>query len=1252
MKRKKEIGLGMLLISIIQILLMLNTIPAESYLLDQIKIDFNELGINNGEEKGNLIPKLGGFLISLISIKQIGTVSALESEEIGFKCCLETNSGASCQEIASVFPNDDPSSCENPLEGRCEENIQCQTGTCIFDKGLSCSAKSPRGSCEKSGGTWDSRANFEIPECTKGACILGKKIDYVTEKQCILLSESEGLEMDFRGGVSELEIPFLEGEIKEGACVLPGNNCRFVTINECNAMLGSFIEGMLCSNPVLGVSCNATEETICVGDSVHFKDSCGNPGNVYDASKVNAEENPEYWNNVVESTCTLDLDNPSSVRNCGSCNLFASSKCVPDTKNIATYGNNICKDIRCIDRDGKTRLNGEKWCSYDGFIGEGKDTPGSEHWLESCDNGEVEVDLCGGYRGQICEQRIINEEGLTFSTALCVVNEALRCLDDSQECEENAHCMTKNVDVDDYFKFSACVPKYPRGFDLTDTSDAETICSVANNECTVVYTKNLIGKWECTANCDCETSKFSDEMNDLCVSLGDCGSYVNYQGEGSNNIQVTGGKGSAGTSWTKYKQYADVVEGQFINATEASNLISPIGSADIEGFKPEEASDILSGIGATGVSMGLKLAVAYFPVTFGKTIFLGEPLGGWLGPEGGFEGIQNMISGVNVGTLTSFGIGIVGGVIGSYIGKYITKSFGITGTAATVVVMAASIAGSSGALILAQTQLGINLGLNLALLGWTAGISIAIIIFIIAIGWGKTKEVKVNFTCLPWQPPRGGDDCSKCTEDSTKPCTKYRCESLGSACKLLNANTNNPICESTKQESIPPKISLGGFRTEGYEFQNEENNRVEIRKENGDCVQEFIPIEFTLRTDENAQCRWDLQHKSEYDLMNNFGTGGTTFALEHGFLIQGLSLSILEANDVTGNLIDGFTGNVDMFVRCQDYHGNFNINEYTVNFCMNTGPDETPVEHGYTIFNPMNNGVLKFEERGTNLTMWINEPAECKYDKVENKGYNDMSSSFVCNDNLGGRELRGWPCYTNLENLGNTNDIFIKCKDQPWKIGENASQRNVNTEDLKYTLRLSESELSIDSISITHDERKTILNQDSRTDISGGGTNFEVKVGVETSGGSNNGEALCSYESNGNFIPFLNTNKNTHDQEFRLLSGDYDVSIKCRDSSGNEAEGKRDFKLNIDTSPPRIIRAYHQSGNLNLITDEQAKCYVSYDNVKQCGFSFNNLSSITSTFKKEHSIKWDTEKTYYVKCEDLFGEINPTCAIKVNPSPI
>jgi hypothetical protein len=1291
----KKINFGFLIV-VIQILLLVSMIPAESYIINQIDSSNNNVPIiqNNPKSLIDSVPELTGLLISLFSIqknfyifldfsvqktktilsilfsiKQIGIVSAQGS------CCRETNNGAICQDTGSGSSSSDPESCESPLPTSCEGTSVCKLGTCIYDEGLSCAANSPKEECEERKGIWNNKLINEIPECDKGACVLASDLEYATEKQCDILSQSRGLEMDFRPGMDEFDFSEISDNLPKGACSLGNGNCRFVTAMECDNMAGDFQKNFLCSNPHLETNCVPTQETTCIKDKVYFVDSCGNPANIYDSSKVDAEANPDYWAKVNEFTCNIDLNNPDSAKSCGNCNLFLSSQCDKASGENPDYGNYICKDLRCTDEKGNKRKVGDKWCVYDSYIGDGKDTVGSEHWLAYCNNNaELEVDMCGGTRGQICEQSVAEINGETFSTAACVTNKGLACIKGDVSCSD-PHCILKKINVDTGFKFDVCSSRYPRGFDLRNPSESNSndLCSIANNECLVVYKKCPKSGWKCVKNCNCETIEFSRQLNDLCVSLGDCGSYTNYKGACTDNIQV---ENAPAVSCSEYQGYANaggqppgLPQGQSSSGSSSGSGGGGSGGSGSNQEDIETVTGIAQFVGGQALDLALgrgyisKIAKIFSsPLVPGTKTTYVTPDGMW-----GFDpppeipfldklsgGIEDIITDFfNPGNLVAFGlnqaIGIGLGKIFNF-GEGPAEQFASTiasGVAKYAIFSAIDAMGIEGL----PTLVGENFVRDLVFGSMISlGISLAISALMGGLGFGgcKTKIVRVKFTCLPWQAPSGGESCELCNEDPLKPCTEYRCESMGQGCNLINKNTNNPLCTSKSEELTPAVISSGKVMTQGHEFQNQENEKIEIRRNNGGCIQEFTPVLFTLETSKPAQCKWDFNSTKDFESMARYLAEGTQYTSDHTFAVEGLGSGILQANNVSEDMIEELTGDMNMYIRCKDSFGNINLNAYTVNFCINSGRDVTPVSHSSTITLPKNQEVLSYGTNKVDLKMWVNEPAECKYSDTEGKSYDEMANSMTCKTDLTDREMFGWPCSTELTNIKNEDTFYIKCKDQPLETSEN--ERNINVEDFVYKVYVTENNLDIDSISILHDNVETDLNQDTFTEIKGGGNIFSIELGVETSEGTKNGVSLCSYQWNNDWIYFLDTNSYYHKQKFNLANGNYNVGIKCEDDKGNKIIKNAKFVLDVDHNAPIVVRTYQQSRKLNVITNEQAKCYFSFDSLRQCNFNIEDKEDMETGFKTSHSTDWINGKTYYIKCEDAWENQNPGCAVKVTTS--
>jgi len=332
-----------------------------------------------------------------------------------------------------------------------------------------------------------------------------------------------------------------------------------------------FNQGILCSHPDLedsGINCIKESSTGCIEgrDEIYWFDSCGNRENIYGTSYDGTIKNKE-------ESCSPSFPNIDS-RTCGNCDRISTeggSVC-SETSSTSIHindGNYVCKDIDCHASEktlGIKRKNGESWCIYDSFVGSNDefsiDVIGGEHWKGECINGEVKVDRCGEYRGYVCGEGHEGTENKKISKAQCRPNLWYNCFlqTKKEECEQIPDCRWHSVDVDSSFNFDACVPKYPKGFDSTSSEEkrnGKDICEIATQTCTVPYKKYLdfrcgggglfgIGggcslqiRWKCEANCECETEKFSQEMNNFCISLGDCGGYVNIEGEYVKNFEVS-----------------------------------------------------------------------------------------------------------------------------------------------------------------------------------------------------------------------------------------------------------------------------------------------------------------------------------------------------------------------------------------------------------------------------------------------------------------------------------------------------------------------------------------------------------------------------------------------------------------------------------------------------------------------------------------------------------------------------------------
>ncbi|MFC1682120.1 hypothetical protein ACFL0X_00715 [Nanoarchaeota archaeon] len=1005
-------------------------------------------------------------------------------------CCLDTCQDAENQESCSGVSEYQPISCEDTNE--------CGSGCCYDEEYGSCGFGTRFKFCD---GIWnDDPSCSDLPECAQGCCVIRNDARLTTRKECEIASQSS--EFDFREGVTDegdcVMIP--ENEL-QGACVFEGGGCTRTTESDCSATEGEFHEGWLCSHESLkdeGVDCIFSEDTICFNERVHFLDSCNQIANIYEYGK---RETQNYWNEIKypEDSCGDDKGNVNSLT-CGNCKFPRFSSCSlyseAETEK-PELGEYVCKDLGCYDEENeKQRLNTESWCVFDAYIGDGKDIPGSIHWKRYCVDGEIKFEPCGDYRNSICAE---NKES---KTADCRDNYGWMCLgiDNEEECEKNFDCEVNHVEVGDNFHFDACVPKYPIGFDFESEDlmlNGEDVCKLAHQSC--VLGNALIQPRQ--NEVECSSVKFVEEMNDFCMSLGDCGGYINLGGEYYKGYKVK--------NVVELEDY-----GEIINATFYEQYL-----------KKKEWMEIP------------------------------EPMSSNVQPPAERPSSYDQIDIFNKDK-------------------------------------------------------------------------------------GSGSKDKIKFKCYPWRPPSGGENCEKCNEDPLKPCTPYRCKSLGASCEIANwgvgGETDNQICvDLWSGDDTPPIISLGEVLTEGYGFENEvpEEKRVEIKSEEGDGrIEEFVAINFILKTDERARCKWKIKEEfvnnpetNEYD-----GDGAieeSLDGLDHTFMLESYYSSLDDRRYIENSRgeLQEATGEVNMYVRCEDAGGNFNMDSYTINFPIKAGPDESPVKHYYTEFEPEDGSFLEYGINETSLVMWVNEPAECRYSKIPNTVFEEMTSNMDCSQEIEEKDENGlWVCDTTLTNLIETeNKFYFRCKDM---------SENDNKQDYEYTLYTSLAELNIDSLLPTGEIK------DETTELK-----------VTTSGGaSNDGICECEWKWGTSWISFSETDSNEHTQNFNVEEMDYNIPVKCEDKAENIAEGNIVFKGIIDTEAPKVVRAFKQNDKLKLITDEEAVCKYGS---QTCEFDWTNGTLMTAAgFSKEHSAEWINDFTYYVKCEDFRGKRNEGCAIIIKAS--
>lgn len=496
------------------------------------------------------------------------------------------------------------------------------------------------------------------------------------------------------------------------------------------------------------------------------------------------------------------------------------------------------------------------------------------------------------------------------------------------------------------------------------------------------------------------------------------------------------------------------------------------------------------------------------------------------------------------------------------------------------------------------------------------------------------KKVECTFAieCKTWKAPEGNNDCKQCGADKLA-CSEYRCRSLGDGCEYYEPEGADKSYCISSNDRTPPKITLKSILPNA-------------------TVPPYTPVTITINTDEDAQCKFNLNNAGgTYDNMTyNFGSGFSKVHTVTLSLPGQLGGSVNRTGNITqvGDLYPLITrdGNYTLYVRCIDVPGNGKTAAAKpIKFQVMQYPDTT--SPFLRQFNPISGSYIKYNTTEKQISFKMNEPAQCKWG-LEDKDYDLMTNYFSCDTSINTNSIvNGYACSGRLIgitlNLSQQTRFYIKCKDQPWLEGKETTlyKRNKHTSmnDYEYILRPS--------------EKLEILEVAPSGNIIKSAGNNTVNLRALTEGGGESGNANCSWRLSltENFStiynPFFETGEQIHNQALtHRPNGTTYVQVKCFDSAENIANKTINFNLTIDSVSPIIGKVYYESGSLKLYTNEEASCYSSTNRLWNCIYDFAN-ATIMSGFEKEHTIDWENGENYYIRCQDYFGNENNGCGVIV-----
>lgn len=1279
----KKMRVIMLLV-FIQIFLLVSMSISQAYQINEIDKN-NKINIVNGEGKWKNI--LSFVLKIIFSDKNLVSALTVGDLKDGGWTCIDSKDGSKCQEyIASECR----SKCKDACLPTSSPNVEsCKIGTCYDSTTGECNFRTPKITCESAGKNWYSDTSGNIAQCKRGCCQISGEFSFISEQECAYQSDLLGIKKTFRSDIkTEYACYSLRSEKVEGACVYGTatpegkRQCKFTTRQDCQSNVkGVFYQNKLCSNPELNTICERMKTTGCSfgKDEVYWFDSCGNRENIWTAGVTG-------WNNGLllkkENSCYLgnSMEPLLNADSCGNCNYAGGSICGSAGSGLTNAYK--CVDLNCIDKNGNERLNGESWCEYQGSVGldetitkaasRSTDTVGSRDFRRTCIRGEIITEPCGDYRNDLCiESKTDVGNGKKISNAACKLNTWQLCLDMNSDtstkakCEKNSDCFLKKVAVSDWI-FDICVPRYAPGFLFDENGrgeGAEAICSTATQSCTKKEVKTLTKGWECKTGCDCDKSTFTEQMNNLCVSLGDCGAKANYLGDVSESYSISEAPTLSATYLANMQKYSyeEFFKSKYIKADgKITNYGTPSNAYPSNTWTYEAPVSNTAGmmVGGAGIALGYlastgtSLGLGYVPTSIG--------CGAWATAAG------TVLAGAAIGfalvTMLLDWTGVGGGISDEL--AYGLMAAGALGGAMAATAMSSSTAGIAGAL--GTTAAGVGW---VPIIGWIIVIIVVLFIVILKlIGIGDIKEKTITFTCLPWEAKNGGDDCKKCGSDGF-PCSAYACSSLGQTCEIINEDSDEPECiDAGRGDVVPPTITPWTTMIgKDHSYTNIRDTGFGLTGPSAGCLNPGTQVVFGLQLSEHGKCKYSMEHTKTYDSMPyNLGTS-SLYRKNHTIIYTVPTLGDL-------GIVDSDRGDATMYVRCKDKKGNSNVNEYAIQFCIKKSVD---MSAPMIISKLPAMEYLPYQVTKQNVSLGIDEYATCRWDYGD-KDYNFMKNEMNCASTPGNSAAKGLCVGTfELSSVGNST-FYVRCKDHP-EIGNTSvteftlsdgnilkyysdevdeaelKKENGGTMDNVTNVTINEAVIStvvVDGINLTQARNE---NQESRIfylketkspliiesaypdgeTIEAGVEPTTVQLKISTKDGVNNGEAICYYNYSDMSVMFEETGSALHLQDFtEIYSGGISIPIECKDAAENKVSKDVNFKVILDSDAPRVTRVYSTGSGISLITDEDANCYYSNSD---CNYEITNGTLISGSSGKIHSFSYERGATYYIKCSDKYG---------------
>lgn len=180
--------------------------------------------------------------------------------------------------------------------------------------------------------------------------------------------------------------------------------------------------------------------------------------------------------------------------------------------------------------------------------------------------------------------------------------------------------------------------------------------------------------------------------------------------------------------------------------------------------------------------------------------------------------------------------------------------------------------------------------------------------------------------CGLWLPPTGGDDCNLCKEPF-KPCTEYRCKSLGQLCEYEEKEGVGYCYAKVKNDTVPPEIDFDpSLLKQGFSAEPAQLNIIDTTIYGVEIDPAIVPLTlftFGINTTEPARCKLGYLPNISYAYLPSIWFGDATFNTQHNLslrippalVIPSKIYQVLNVSDLTQviNLLDDLEGTYERY---------------------------------------------------------------------------------------------------------------------------------------------------------------------------------------------------------------------------------------------------------------------------------------------------------------------------------------------------